>query len=125
LIFLYNFTIQNKGIDFVLNEHIAEDMYEDLDKKLKPLVYKVALVLSNYMHLSVSPILMTGDILDTTEFEVMLSKGLGSYFNPVDKNILFSDAKAIANILIEVMDRRSDKSFSCNFWLYGVLTESR
>jgi hypothetical protein len=50
---------------------------------------------------------MDGNLLDTGEFEVMLSKGLGSYFPEDEKQQLFQDAKKIADLLIEVMDRRS------------------
>ena len=39
------------------------------------------------------------------EFEVMLSKGLGKYFPETEKQQLFRDAKRIADLLIEVMDR--------------------
>jgi hypothetical protein len=46
-------------------------------------------------------------ILDTGEFEVMLSKGLGRHFAEDEKQHLFQDAKKIADLLIAVMDRRT------------------
>jgi hypothetical protein len=52
---------------------------------------------------------MDGNILDTGEFEVMLSRGLGRYFPVEEKQQLFQDAKKIADLLIAVMDRRSKK----------------
>jgi hypothetical protein len=48
---------------------------------------------------------MDGNILVTGEFEVMLSKGLGQYFVHDEKERLFEDAKNIADLLGEVMDR--------------------
>lgn len=51
---------------------------------------------------------MEGRILDTNEFEVMLSEGLGQHIDPYTKNqILFENAKIIADILAKVMERRS------------------
>lgn len=106
MIFLFRFDINSKGIDFVLNEGIAHDMYADCEKRLKPLVLASCETLLRYKHLSISNTIMDGNILDTGEFEVMLSKGLGKYFNDIEKNNLFKDAKTISDILAEVMDRR-------------------
>ncbi len=50
---------------------------------------------------------MDGNFLDTGEFEVMLSKGLGRYFPEDEKQQLFQDAKKIADLLGEVMLRRT------------------
>ena len=50
---------------------------------------------------------MDGNILNTGEFEVMLSKGLGRHFAENEKQHLFKDAKNIADLLIELMDRRT------------------
>ncbi len=36
-IFLYRFELRGNSIDFVLNESIAEDMYPEIDEKMKPL----------------------------------------------------------------------------------------
>lgn len=35
-IFLFRFELRGNSIDFVLNEVIAEDMYLDIDEKMKP-----------------------------------------------------------------------------------------
>jgi len=50
---------------------------------------------------------MDGNILDTGEFEVMLSKGLGRHVAADEKQQLFQDAKTIADLLVAVMDRRT------------------
>ena len=73
-LFLFRCVLRGKGIDFVLNEGIAADMYPDVDEKLKPLVHACCETLLRYGHLSVSDTIMDGTILDTGEFEVMLSK---------------------------------------------------
>ena len=106
-IFLFQFELSGNGIDFVLNKAIAEDMYQDLDEKLKPLAHSCCETLMRYRHLSVSNIIMDGNILDTGEFEVMLSQGLGSHFAADEKQQLFQDAKTIADLLVEVMDRKT------------------
>ncbi len=106
-IFLFRFELRGNGIAFVLNKEIAADMYQDLDEKLKPLTHACCETLVRYRHLSVSDIIMDGNILDTGEFEVMLSKGLGRHFADDEKQLLFQDAKNIADILIAVMDRRT------------------
>jgi len=106
-IFLYRFDLLGNGIDFVLNEAIAEDMYPDIDEKMKPLVHACCETLLRYRHLSVSKTIMDGNILATGEFEVMLSKGLGRHFPDAEKQQLFQDAKNVADLLTEVMDRRS------------------
>jgi len=38
-IFLFRFALRGNGIDFVLNQAIAADMYHDIDEKLKPLAH--------------------------------------------------------------------------------------
>jgi len=78
-IFLFRFEVIGNGINFVLNKEIASDMYEDVDEKLKPLAHACCETLVRYKHLSISNIIMDGNILDTGEFEVMLSRGLGKY----------------------------------------------
>jgi hypothetical protein len=106
-IFLFRFELSGNGIDFVLNQAIAADMDQDVDKKIKPLAHACGETLLRYQHLSVSNTMMDGNLLDTGEFEVMLSKGLGQYFPEVEKQQLFHDAKTIADLLIAVMDRRT------------------
>src|SRR5215468_5720091 len=106
-IFLFRFELRGNGIDFVLNEAIAADMYTEVDEKLKPLAHACCETLLQYRHLSVSNTIMDGNILATGEFEVMLSKGLGRYFAETEKQQLFQDAKTIADLLVEVMDRRT------------------
>jgi hypothetical protein len=98
---------QDTADNFVLNQQIASDMYEDVDEKLKPLAHACCETLLRYKHLSVNNTIMDGNLLDTGEFEVMLSKGLGGYFADDEKQQLFQDAKSIADLLIEVMDRRT------------------
>ncbi len=106
-IFLFRFELSGNGINFVLNEAIAADMYQDVDEQLKPLVHACCETLLRYKPLSVSNIIMDGNILATGEFEVMLSKGLGRYVAETEKQQLFQDAKTIADLLVEVMDRRT------------------
>lgn len=106
-IFLFRFELRGNGISFVLNEGIAADMYEDLDEKLKPLAHVCCETLLRYKHLSVSTTMMDGNILETGEFEVMLSKGLGRHFPEDEKQQLFQDAKNISDILAAVMDRKT------------------
>src|SRR5919198_6181839 len=106
-IFLFRFELSGNGIHFVLNQGIAADMYQDVDEQLKPLAHACCETLLRYKHLSVSHTIMDGNILDTGEFEVMLSRGLGSYFPENEKQQLFQDAKRIADLLIAVMDRRT------------------
>ena len=106
-IFLFRFEIRGNAISFVVNQEIAMDMYEDVDKKLKPLAHACCETLSRYRQWSVSDTIMDGNFLDTGEFEVMLSKGLGRYFPEEEKQQLFQDAKRIADLLDEVMLRRT------------------
>lgn len=104
-IFLYRFELRGNGIDFVLNQAIAEDMYPDIDEKMKPLVHACCETLSRYRQFSVGNTIMDGNFLVTGEFEVMLSKGLGRHFAQDEKVRLFQDAKNIADLLAVVMDR--------------------
>jgi hypothetical protein len=53
-IFLFRFELRGRGIDFVLNEAIAADMYQEVDEELKPLVHACCETLLRYEHLSVS-----------------------------------------------------------------------
>src|SRR5215831_10448817 len=106
-IFLFRFDVHSNVIDFVINQAIAADMYPDVDEQLKPLAHACCETLLRYKHLSVSTTIMDGNLLATGEFEVMLSRGLGKYFAETEKQQLFQDAKSIADLLIEVMDRRT------------------
>jgi len=106
-IFLFRFELRGKGIDFILNEAIAADMYQDIDDKMKPLVHACCETLVRYRQLSVGNIIMDGNILTTGEFEVMLSQGLGQHFALDEKARLFRDAKHISDLLEVVMDKRS------------------
>ena len=106
-IFLYRFVLLSNGIDFVLNEAIAEDMYPDIDEKMKPIVHTCCETLLQYRYLSLSNTIMDGNFFVTGEFEVMLSKGLGQHFAHKEKAQLFQDAKKIADLLSEVMERRT------------------
>ena len=108
-IFLFRFELRGNGIDFVLNQAIAADMYQDVDEKLKPLAHTCCETLLRYKHLSVSTTIMDGNILATGEFEVMLSKGLGRHFAETEKQQLFQDAKNIADLLVAVMDRKTQE----------------
>ena len=108
-IFLFRFELRGNSIDFVLNEVIAENMYLDIDEKMKPLVHACCETLLRYRQLSVSNTIMDGNFLVTGEFEVMLSKGLGRHFAQDEKERLFQDAKHISDLLAAVMDRRSQE----------------
>jgi hypothetical protein len=108
-IFLFRFELSGNGIDFVVNQAIAADMYQDVDEKLKPLAHACCETLLRYRHLSVSNTIMDGNILATGEFEVMLSKGLGRHFAETEKQQLFQDAKTIADLLVAVMDRKTQE----------------
>src|SRR5205807_306223 len=108
-IFLFRFELSGNGIHFVLNKAIATDMYQDVDEKIKPLAHSCCEILLRYRHLSVSNTIMDGNILTTGEFEVMLSKGLGRHFAEDEKQQLFQDAKNIADLLVEVMDRKTQE----------------
>jgi len=109
-LFLFRFELCGNGIDFVLNQAIAADMYHDIDEQLKPLAHACCETLLRYRHLSVSNTIMDGNILATGAFEVMLSKGLGRHFAEDEKQQLFQDAKNIADLLVEVMDRKTQES---------------
>lgn len=107
MIFLFRFDQANGGLNFVLNEAIAQDMYDDIHKKLIPLVESTAQALSPYKIHSTRNTIMEFVIDDTNQMEVKLSPGLGQYIDPQIKESLFSDAKRIADLLVEVMNRRT------------------
>jgi hypothetical protein len=105
--FLFRFEVRGNAISFVINQGIGEDMYPDIDDKMKPIAHACCETLNRYKHLSVSNTIMDGNLLDSGEFEVMLSRGLGKYFAETEKQRLFQDAKKLADLLIEVMERRT------------------
>ena len=108
-IFLFRFELRGNGIDFVLNEAIAADMYHDVNEHITPLIHACCETLLRYRHLSVNNVIMDGHILTTGEFEVMLSKGLGRHFPHDEKEWLFQDAKSISDLLAVVMNRRTQE----------------
>ena len=112
MIFLYRFDKHKtkNGIDFVLNEGIAEDMYPDLELLLRPLVRSVSEFLMSYKDYSKTDTIFSGRIRDTNELEVTFSEGLGKYVGDYEKSMIFQQAKLIAEVLAQVMDRRSKES---------------
>ena len=108
-LFLFRFEFSGNGINFVVNEAIAADMYPDVDEKLQPLAHACCDTLLRYKHVSASNIIMDGNILDTGAFEVMLSKGVSRYVAETEKQQVFQDAKTIADLLVAVMDRRTQE----------------
>lgn len=109
-IFLFRFVLRRNAISFVLNESIAEDMYPEIDKRIQPLVQACGETLMRYKSLCRGDTIMDGNILVDNCFEVMLSQGLGRHFDEREKQNLFNDAHEIAELLIEVMDRRSKET---------------
>ncbi len=106
-IFLFRFEIISSGITFVVNESIAEDMYDNIDKEIIPLAHACCQTLLRYKDRSIGNTIMDGNILTDGCFEVMLSKGLGKYFIEYEKQKLFDDAHCIAKLLMDVMERRT------------------
>lgn len=106
-IFLFQFVLRKNAISFVLNESIAEDLYPEIEEQIQPLTQACSETLMRHRHLCHKEIIMDGNILVDNCFEVMLSAGLGKYFAEREKQNLFNDAHKIANLLMEVMDRRT------------------
>ncbi|MCU5064894.1 hypothetical protein OB986_27220 [Bacillus cereus] len=105
MIFLFRFDIKDDGMDFILNEKIAEDMSPYYDEMLRPLAASLSQTLNFYRAFSKHPTILSCRILDNNELEIMLGKGLGQYIDPYTKNqIIFENGKLIADILMEVMN---------------------
>lgn len=105
-LFLFRFEHRGRIISFVLNEGIAEDLYQDISVQLQPLVHACCETLSRYRHLCRTVTIMDGNLLLDGTFEAMLSPGMGRHFIEKEKMALFHDARTIARLLIEVMKRR-------------------
>jgi len=56
-LFLFRFEFSGNGINFVVNEAIAADMYPEVDDQLKPLAHACRETLLRYKHVSVSNII--------------------------------------------------------------------
>lgn len=106
-LFLFRFVIHRRGISFIMNEAIAEDLYPDTELKLKPFVHACSETLLRYKDQCCGETIMDGNILVDGDFEVMLSPGLGLHFITKEKSNLFSDAHEIAKLLMDVMDKRT------------------
>lgn len=108
-LFLFRFEHRGRIISFVLNEDIAEDLYQDISVQLQPLAHACCETLSRYRHLCHTVTIMDGNLLLDGTFEVMLSPGMGRHFIEKEKMALFHDAHTIAQLLIEVMERRDEE----------------
>ncbi len=107
-IFLFRFVLRKNAISYVVNESIAEDMYTDISIQIEPLVHACSETLLRYKDLCSGDTIMDGNILTDGHFEVMLSQGLGAHFEEKEKQNLFNDANRIAELLMDVMERRSN-----------------
>ncbi|HDT6579424.1 TPA: hypothetical protein QFT23_005718 [Bacillus cereus] len=103
MIFLYRFDLKENGIDFVLNEQIAADMLPHYDALLRPLVALLAETLQLYRLLSKEPTLLTSNMRENGEIEVMLNQELGQCIDgDTKKHMILKNGKRIADILIEI-----------------------
>ncbi|HEQ3527480.1 MULTISPECIES: hypothetical protein [Bacillus cereus group] len=108
MIFLFRFDVTDKGMDFILNEEIAKDMYPDLEEMLRDLVKSLCSILEYYKVYNKEKTIFSGVIHDNGEAEVTLSKGLGKYIDLYTKNqIIFDHGKLITELCTTTMDRRS------------------
>ena len=106
--FLFRFDVTDKGMDFILNEEIAKDMYPDLEEMLRDLVKSLCSILEYYKVYNKEKTIFSGVIHDNGEAEVTLSKGLGKYIDPYTKNqVIFDHGKLITELCTTIMDRRS------------------
>ena len=105
-IFLFRFVVRDDVIHCCINETIWADMYVDIDVLLASFVENCSQILHKYKQYFPNEMLLDGCILMDGCLELMLSKGMGEYFTMADKDTLFSNAKAIAELLMEVMERR-------------------
>ena len=114
--------MRDNGIDFILNEGIAEDMYPEYELMLQPLVKSTCETLMMYKYFSKCNPILSCRILDSNELEVMLSEGLGQYIDAYTKNqIIFENAKLIAEILGKVMGNFSNSEISVVPAYYSLL----
>ncbi|MFC7439585.1 hypothetical protein [Laceyella putida] len=88
MIFLFRFDKTTNGLDFILNEGIAQDMYPDIHEKIIPLVESTARALDHYKIHSIHDTVMQFIIDDNNDMEVKLSPGLGQYIDPITKQVL-------------------------------------
>ncbi|MGR5865182.1 hypothetical protein LW858_31405 (plasmid) [Bacillus cereus] len=103
IIFLYRFDVKENGIQFVLNKQIAADMLPHHDILLRPLVTVLAETLQLYCLLSKEPTLLTSNMRENGEIEVMLNQKLGQCIDEYTKNhVILKNGKRIADILIEI-----------------------
>jgi hypothetical protein len=108
MIFLFQLDVMGSGINFALNEQIAADMYPDLEAKMRPIVVETCDVLQKYkQHSKGNPILKVV-VQDNGALSADLSPGLGKYIDEHTKHeVIFENAKMIADILAEVMNRKT------------------
>ncbi len=108
MIFLFRFDVVDKGMDFILNEEIAKDMYPDLEEMLYDLVKSLCSILEYFKVYNKEKTIFSGVIHDNGQAEITLSKGLGQYIDPYTKNeIIFYHGRLITEICTKVMDRRT------------------
>jgi hypothetical protein len=115
MIFLFRFDQAGSGLNFCMNEGIANDMYPDIHEKLIPFVEKAGNALSPFKIYTTKNTVMEMFIDDENVMQVQLAPGLGSImdtYNPLAKIDAFTSAECIANLLIEVMNRRTLESKS-------------
>jgi len=108
MIFLYRFDVQENRVHFVLNEQIVADMLPPYDVLLRPLVTFLAETLQLYCSLSKQPTLLTSNIQDSGEIEVMLNQELGQCIDEYTKNhVILKNGKRIADILMEIRNAQT------------------
>lgn len=110
MIFLFRFDQASGGLDFCMNEGIANDMYPDVHKKLIPLIEKTGNALSPFKMYTTQRTVLAMFIGDDNVMQVQLAPGLGSIldtYNPLAKIDAFTGAEGIGNLLVEVMNRKT------------------
>lgn len=103
MIFLYQFDVNENGIHFVLNKQIITEMLPQYDVLLRPLVTSLAETLHLYCSLGKRSTLLTSNIRDNGEMEMILNPELEQCIDAyTKKHMIFQKGKRIADILIEI-----------------------
>jgi hypothetical protein len=105
MIFLYRFDVKENGIQFVLNKQIALLIcfHTMIFCLLRPLVTVLAETLQLYCLLRKEPTLLTSNMRENGEIEVILNQELEQCIDGYTTNhIILKNGKRIADILIEI-----------------------
>ncbi|PEK57857.1 hypothetical protein [Bacillus wiedmannii] len=106
---LYKFNLKEDKIEFSINKEITAYISTHYDDMLQLLVNSLKKTLHSYRVFSKQPTILSAQISNNKQLEIILGEGLGEHIDIHTKEqIFFNSGRRLADILLEVKTLNSN-----------------